>query len=356
MSTEKMKDIMIRTLFYVFVLGTTYIILEYAFPFITPFIIAFTIAFILQPIIRFLKRTTNMSRVFISVMLLILVIIIVFTLLVYIIVNIYSNTTEFVSQLPQFYTETISPVLTTFSNNLETFLSNVSPEVSQLVGGASEALGSAVSSLLSEISGGVLSFATTTATGVPMFIVQFVLAIVATFFCIIDYDTIVGFVFNRLPLEKRKTVLLIKNRSLQVLGEYLRAYAILLSITCVELFIGFLLLGVENALPLAGLIAIVDILPILGVGTVLIPWGIIMILAGNIPFGIGILILYAIITIVRQSLEPKVIGKRIGLHPFVTLFCIFLGGNLFGILGIFGLPIAVTVITQLNRSGEIKLF
>ncbi len=356
MNVEKMRAFIIKFVFYSILLVMGYLILEYAFPILTPFIIAFTVAFSLQPAIRFLKRKTKLSKVFISILLLILFFVVFLGLVVYIIYQLYSGLRNYALQLPTLYTETIAPLLTTLSTNAEAFLNDINPDASQIVDSIMGAVTGAVQSLLSQVSGTAFGFATSAATSVPMFIVQFIITIVATFFCISDYDKIIAFIFNKLPLQTRQTVLKIKNRSIQVLGEYARAYAILLSITCAELFVGFLLLGIPDALPLAALISIVDILPILGVGTVLIPWGIIMLLTGNYAFGAAILIMYAIITIVRQSLEPKIVGKRIGLHPFVTLFCIFLGGNLFGILGIFGLPVAITVLFQLNRSGDINLF
>ena len=112
----------------------------------------------------------------------------------------------------------------------------------------------------------------------------------------------------------------------------------------------------DYALLIALLTAIVDILPVLGTGTVRIPWAAAMLILGNFPLGIGLLILYAIITVVRQMLEPRVVGKQIGLYPLVTLVCMFVGTYLFGFVGLFGLPIIATVLVQLNQSGDIHLF
>ena len=81
-----------------------------------------------------------------------------------------------------------------------------------------------------------------------------------------------------------------------------------------------------------------------------------MLILGNFPLGIGLLILYAIITVVRQMLEQRGVGKQIGLYPLVTLVCMFVGTHLFGFIGLFGLPIIATVLVQLNQSGDIHLF
>ena len=141
-----------------------------------------------------------------------------------------------------------------------------------------------------------------------------------------------------------------------MVGRILRVYLLLMCITFVELFIGFKILRVDMAFFYAFLTAIVDILPVLGTGTVLIPWGIIACILGNMGMGVGILILYVIITAVRQFLEPKIIGQQVGLHPIVTLICIFAGGKFMGILGIFLFPIMATVLKKMNDEGTIHLW
>jgi len=194
------------------------------------------------------------------------------------------------------------------------------------------------------------------AGSVPSFLVKFIITIVASFFFVSDYYAITSFLARQLPQKARDMLFKVKEKGVDVIFKFGRAYAILLSITFVELLIGFSLLRVDYALLIALLTAIVDILPVLGTGTVLIPWAAAMLILGNFPLGIGLLILYAIITVVRQMLEPRVVGKQIGLYPLVTLVCMFVGTYLFGFVGLFGLPIIATVLVQLNQSGDIHLF
>ena len=117
---------------------------------------------------------------------------------------------------------------------------------------------------------------------------------------------------------------------------------------------GFSILGVEYSLLLAVITAIIDVLPILGTGTVLIPWGIISLFQGNFVLGIGILVLYGVITLVRQIIEPKIVGDYIGLYPLVSLICMYVGLRLFGIVGLFLLPISVIMLKNLHDKGIIK--
>ena len=111
--------------------------------------------------------------------------------------------------------------------------------------------------------------------------------------------------------------------------------------------VGFLLLGVPNPAGIALLVALVDILPVLGVGTVLIPWSLFELCIGKLPFGIGMIVLYLVVVIVRQILEPRIVGSSIGLHPLLTLFAMYVGLRLCGVLGLIFFPVLLTIAKEL---------
>ena len=98
--------------------------------------------------------------------------------------------------------------------------------------------------------------------------------------------------------------------------------------------------------------AVVDILPVIGVGTVLVPWGIVKILSGGYYQGFGLLIIFAVVSVVREILEPKIIGKSIGLHPLMTLLSMYIGLELCGFLGLISFPVLVIVLKTLFLEGE----
>ena len=130
----------------------------------------------------------------------------------------------------------------------------------------------------------------------------------------------------------------------------------MMGITLVELSVGLLILRVNFAIPLAALIAVVDILPVLGVGTVLLPWAAMSCISGDFFRAIGLVMMYVIITIVRQVLEPKVISTQIGLFPLVTLLSMYVGLKLFGFFGMVGFPLVLIVITALQKDGKIRIW
>ena len=104
------------------------------------------------------------------------------------------------------------------------------------------------------------------------------------------------------------------------------------------------------------LISIFDILPVLGTGGVMIPWILISFLQGDYRQGLSLLVVYVIITIIRNIIEPRIVGEQIGLHPVLTLMSMFVGNHLFGIVGLFGLPILLSLLRYLNDTGTISLF
>ena len=188
------------------------------------------------------------------------------------------------------------------------------------------------------------------------FLVKFIFAIISSFLFTLDYYRFTGFVMRQFPERVQHIILNIKRNIFGTIFKLMKAYFILMTLTFIELSIGFTIFSIPNAILLAVIIAILDILPAIGVGGILIPWSIIELVKGNYNLSIGLIVIYAIITIIRYILEPKIVGSQIGLNPIVIIISIFLGAQIFGFLGIFILPIIATIIKYLNDSGTIKLF
>ncbi|MBQ8026850.1 MAG: AI-2E family transporter, partial [Clostridia bacterium] len=200
------------------------------------------------------------------------------------------------------------------------------------------------------------------ASKVPSFLISIVIFFIACCFMTADYDRIVNFIKRQLPEKKKETLSKTKNLTISTLGKMIKAYCLIICITFTEIFIGLTvldLLGLYTGgykILIALGIAIVDIFPILGSGTVLIPWGIISLFTGNIGRGIGLLVIYVIITVLRQYIEPKLVAGQLGLPPIATLISMYLGLKIFGVLGMFILPLTITIIKVLNDDGVIHLW
>lgn len=139
----------------------------------------------------------------------------------------------------------------------------------------------------------------------------------------------------------------IKARLKSALSGYIKAQGLLLIVVFAVIAVGLLLLRKHGALLLALIIAVVDALPVFGAGTVLIPWAVITFLRGNITLAVGFLLLYAVVSVLRSLLEPRFLGRQIGLNPLLTLFALYAGFRLFGVLGMILVPVGVILLKQL---------
>lgn len=171
-----------------------------------------------------------------------------------------------------------------------------------------------------------------------------------------DYEALCAFCMRQLNEKAQNVVMQIKQYVVGTLFVCIRSYALIMSITFVELSVGLTLIGIRKSVFIAFCIAVFDILPVLGTGGIMIPWALISAILGDYPGAAKLAVLYVFITIVRNIIEPKIVGGQIGLHPVVTLVSMFAGVQLFGVVGLFGFPIGLSLLTYLNRTGTIHLY
>ena len=136
----------------------------------------------------------------------------------------------------------------------------------------------------------------------------------------------------------------------------LRGYLIIMCITFCELAVGLAVIRVKYAVAIALVIAVFDILPVLGTGGIMIPWVIIECIAGNWIRALSLFIVYAIITVIRNVIEPKIIGRQVGIPAIVTLLSMYLGLQIFGVLGMFAFPILIIIIMKLQENNLVHIW
>ena len=197
---------------------------------------------------------------------------------------------------------------------------------------------------------------------IPSILIGIVIGIIAWIFFTKDYNYIVRFIQNQLPEGKKNVLFEIKQVFSKTIFKMARAYGLILLITFFELFLGFSLLSLLGIMKnsyyvlIAALIAIFDILPVAGSGGVLVPWAIISLVMGNYKQAIGLIIIYILITLIRQYIEPKIVGDTLGVHPLVTLMGLYVGLKLFGVMGMFIVPLTVMTLKAFNDTGRIQLW
>jgi sporulation integral membrane protein YtvI len=186
--------------------------------------------------------------------------------------------------------------------------------------------------------------------------VSLIFTILASFFLSIHYDRSKKFIMLQLSEKTRVLVHAIKNTMSDTVLRYLRGYLKIMLDTFVELSIGLTILGVSNSIATAFGIAIFDILPVFGSGGILLPWALFQLLSGNMFVGIGLVILYGAITVIRNFIEPKIIGDQLGLNPVISIISIYLGFVWIGVAGMILMPISVQIAISLHKKGIIRLY
>lgn len=352
--SEKKLKILINCAYLALIAVIAFFTVKYLIVWIMPFIIGFILAAAVQPFVRYLsgKRNINVKACSVAaVLILIFLLLIIISFLLFKFLNWAGSCTQ-----------NIPSVI----NGLNAYLKQISVNISPMMTKIEKCTGVKCDTSLSGISHQIFKLSRLSDTfgkmvhnavySLPSFFFNFIITIISACFFAADFKGVVRFAEGCLPERRRKSAAGIKDFFLNTILKFILAYFKLMCITFAELLAGLLLLRVQNALPAAAAIALIDILPVLGVGTVMIPWAVIEFISGKLYFGAGLIILYAIITVVRNILEPRIVGKHIGLHPLITLFSMVIGLKAMGIAGMIILPITVLFIRQLYKNGIIKLW
>ena len=198
-----------------------------------------------------------------------------------------------------------------------------------------------------EFSGSILAFLASAAAFLPNAVLFLVVFLLAAYYFAVDYSAFHAAFRRLLPPKAAVRLGDLRKTVGEGFASFLRAYGLLMLITFSELFSALLVMGYRYAFLIALGTAVIDILPVLGTGTVLIPWAVITLLAGDTVRGVALLCVYAGMTVVRQVLEPRIVGKYIGLPPLAALACMYLGLRLFGVPGLVLFPVVGMVIWKM---------
>lgn len=371
---EKRRATLINIAFFAALIGILYVFLKYCFWLAAPFLLSFFFAVLLQRPLRWIdKKTKNKCHTLWSILLIVFSICVVLVPIILILIRIGSEVSNFLVYLKDQL------------NDFPTFLATLEKEIlgflkflpDGIYTSLSDTITNAFGKLISDfdisalgidmdaIKGGVstgISGVFTVVKNIPSVLISIVIGIIAWIFFTKDYNYIVNFIKLQLPESKKNFLSEIKQVFSHTILRMVRAYALIMFITFCELFLGFTILslvGIMNnsyIFVIAIGIAIFDILPVAGSGGVLMPWALFSLISGNLPQAIGLMVIYVAISVIRQYIEPKIVGSSLGVHPLVTLAGLYFGLKLFGFLGMFIVPLTVMTIKALNDTGRIHLY
>lgn len=356
MEYEKRKRFIVNLLYGGLIVLLIYGIIKYGLGLLSPFIIAFLSASVLKTPAKFISRKAKLPYKPVALLLVLLFYSIAGILIALLGIKLITTATNFVTALPSMYTTEIEPVLSTFFDSIEQAIFRMDPKLIETLNDMFMQFMQSIGELVTNLSVKAVSILSGYATSLPGLLIKILLMVISTFFIAGDYDVLTGFLARQLSQKAKNLVIGIKEYVVGTLFVCIRSYALIMFITFVELSIGLTIIGISKSVMIAFAIAVFDILPVLGTGGIMIPWVIVSVVQGNYSLAVGLLVIYLFITIVRNILEPKIVGSQIGLHPIVTLISIFVGAQLFGVIGLFGFPILLSLLRHLNDTGAIKLF
>ncbi len=331
--------LIIALVYYAFVPGLVIVL---------PFVIAYIIARIIDPAVRFFNEKLKIPRKIASVFMILVTAVILGSIITFIGTNLVKEIkaliyqrNEIIGWLQSTWLSLADFMQDRFGNSFELFI-NENINFSK------------ISSYVLEYAKPILQGTVSFAVSLPSVLLFVVVTIMSTYFMSSDRERVSRAIYRSLP-KKLRAYLLNMNKELgQTLLAYLRAQLIMLCITFAELTIGFTLIGgsiADYAIILGICIALVDVLPVFGTGTVLIPWSLYMFVFGDFKTGLFLLSIYIVCLVVRQTLEPKIVSQQIGMHPLITLFAMYVGAKLIGVFGLILGPILAVIIKKTADAG-----
>ena len=328
--------------------------------FYMPFLIAFIISLMMEPAIKKLMEKLNFSRKLSSIIMFIIVFGIILGLLIWGISTIVSEASNLLSGFNEYY-ENISNKIQRLVKSIDLEKINISNEISQVIQNTIDVLLQRISIYIQGYLTGLIRFV----TSLPSIAIYFAVTILALYFICTDKIYMIDELEHHLPEKWVKEMAIHLKQITKTLGGYLKAQVILIVISFTISLVGLYIMhfaGLDVGFPLLIALGIgfVDALPILGSGTVMIPWAIISGLNGELTLGISIMVLLIIMSVTRQLIEPKIVSGNIGIHPIFTIIAMYTGFKFIGVLGMFIGPILLIIFKNIFSdfidNGIIKSF
>ncbi|MRX71752.1 sporulation integral membrane protein YtvI [Bacillus lacus] len=323
-----------------------------------PFVFGIIIAFMINPLIAFIEDRTKMPRGAAVFIVLILLVAIIGALLTLLVAEIVSGTTYLAGVVPQHFETLVIYFETIFARQIIPFYERINSMFDDLGTDQQETILANIQNVGEQVASNVGAFIRSFLENIPLIIAWLpnaatviIFSLLATFFISKDWYKLQRLFGRFLPGKAKKSGKTVFEELKKALFGFVKAQATLISITTVIVLAGLLILRVEYAITIALLIGLVDLLPYLGTGLVFVPWIVYLALSGSLPLAIGLGILYMIVLIQRQLMEPKILSSNIGLDPLATLIALFVGFKLIGFLGLLIGPVVVVIINTLYKAG-----
>lgn len=332
-----------------------WLILHFALPWLLPFLVAFLISRIMEPVVRFMTERLHFKRGIASAICTVLIFAILITLLSLIVGRAIYELTAFVKDLPSLFAE-ISKLFSAFGVKINRFISESPADVQGYLVSALDGFATKSAELPAELSGKLLTAVSSFVKVAPNLLLFTFTCAISVFFISSGYQKVTGFILKQIPEKRRNTIHNFTADIKSSFGKWAKAQLILSGVTFVQLCVAFMIMHIDFSILLALIVSLIDALPVLGVGTVLVPWAVVSLISGDVKSAIILLVTLIITMLVRAILEPKLVGAQVGIPAIATLVAMYVGFCSFGVLGMVLFPIILIMVKQLNDHGYLKLW
>ena len=329
MFTNEFVKTLKKTILFIVIYTCLFALVYFTISYTFPFIVAFCIAFLIQPISKFFRVKLKFKRNAPALLASSIVYVLISALLAFLFYSIISEAMQLVKNLSAANLDKIVIPIQNLLHDVSQYFQNIDPsfiednssQLTQILKNSINIVGKSLNAFLS------------IALSIPMWITIVFVVILSTYFFTRDMSSIKKRFISVFSDSGRDKIEKIWSQGLKMLTKYVKAYFFIYFLTFVQTLAGFSILGVKYSVLLSIICAFADILPVLGIGLVYLPLSAIYIISGNYFAGFGILILFVLISIVRQIIEPKIVSTSLDIHPVTTLVAIFIGLKAFGIIG-----------------------
>lgn len=345
-----MDDWVKKIVFFVILFIVLLLVIRYSFIFLTPFVFAALFAGIINPFVNYIEKKLQLDRTLAVVIVLVLFITVILLVIFVGISQIYIELDRLIHNLPEY--NSLGDRIGWFikqNNRLQELITNL-----DINPGIKEVLDNNLQLLYNSIKDGIIVLVNNLFKFVrklPFIITLLFVSFIATFFMSRDIDIINEFIMGLFPRKWRIKIFNLEKNIINSAIGFIRAELILISITGFVAGTGLLIIGNQYALVIAMSAAILDLIPIIGPGLIILPLILYNIVSGNLVYGFKILTVYTIMAGIRQGIEGKIMGSNLGLHPLATMIALYAGYRIMGIIGFIIGPATLVLIKAFYKAG-----
>ncbi|MCI8292166.1 MAG: sporulation integral membrane protein YtvI [Hespellia sp.] len=313
-----------------------------------PFVVGWGIAMIVSPVVNWLEKTFKIVKKLGSVLVVILVLALIVLLIYLAVSRLAAEVISLIQNFPEMYQE-LEKGLEQIGQSLQGIFERLPEDVQYAWNNTVLDFSQAMGEVVAKVSEPTFTAAGNFAKRLPSYLISIIVAILSAYLFTVEREEVILWLKKVSPPAITQRMALVSDNLKYAVGGYFKAQLKIMGVVFTILWISLALLGIHYAVLVALLIAFLDFLPFFGTGTVMIPWALYKFLVGNVKMAVILFIIYGVTQLVRQLIQPRMLGNSMGLNPLVTLILLYFGYRVRGVIGmILAVPIGMILINMVS--------